>query len=115
MLFCPSCKRVFESSSTECPDDHVQLVNDLPFQTIDGGEKTWVEIASVGRPTKAALIKGFLDSEGIDCQIESLKFSMEPVNFGSMGEIRIYVPADREAEAMELLREREKDFGGDDE
>jgi hypothetical protein len=33
---------------------------------------------------------------------------MEPINFGTMGDIRVYVPADEEQRAIELLRSRER-------
>src|SRR5205085_9499540 len=36
----------------------------------------------------ANLLRGFLEAEGIPAQIEDVKFHMEPINFGTMGEIR---------------------------
>jgi hypothetical protein len=83
---------------------------DLPFQTVKGDNVTWVEIASTGTGDEAALLKGFLEAEGIDAQIEDVKFSMEPVNFGKMGDIRIYVATDDEQRALELLRQRERAY-----
>ena len=86
----------------EFPDD----VNTVPAE--DG--TTWVEIASCGTEDEAQLLEGFLEAEGIDAQIENVKFNMEPINFGSMGEIRIYVSAEDEPRAQELLRERERAY-----
>ena len=71
---------------------------------------TWVEIASCGTTDEANLLRGFLEAEEIPAQIENVKFSMEPINFGTMGEIRIYVPEGDEAHAMELLKQREAEF-----
>jgi hypothetical protein len=71
---------------------------------------TWVEIASCGTADEANLLRGFLEAEEIPAQIENVKFSMEPINFGTMGEIRIYVPEDDRAEAMQLLKQREVEF-----
>jgi Putative prokaryotic signal transducing protein len=82
------------------PDD----VNTVPAE--DG--TTWVEIASTGAEDEATLLKGFLEAEGISAQIENVKFKMEPINFGTMGDIRVYVPADEEQRALELLRSRER-------
>jgi putative signal transducing protein len=82
------------------PDD----VNTVP--TEDG--TTWVEIASTGSDDEARLVQGFLDAEGIPAQIENVKFSMEPVTFGMMGEIRVYVGAEDEQRAQELLRSRDR-------
>jgi hypothetical protein len=86
-------------SRQDFPDD----VNTVP---VEGGT-TWVEIASCGTEDEANLLKGFLDAEGIDAQIENVKFSMEPINFGTMGDIRVYVASGNEARAQELLRGRE--------
>jgi hypothetical protein len=81
---------------------------DQSYQSVqsDGGT-TWVEITSVGTEDEARLVQGFLDAEGIPAQIENLKFSMEPINFGAMGDIRIYVSSTDEPRAMELLRQRD--------
>lgn len=68
---------------------------------------TWVEIASTGTEDEATLLKGFLDAQGIPAQIENVKFSMEPINFGTLGDIRVFVGSQDEARTMELLRSRE--------
>lgn len=111
MSYCPSCKQAFPSGETECPTDRVALVGELPFQSIAGDDgTTWVEIASTGAEDKARLIQGFLEAEGIPAQIENVKFSMEPINFGTMGDIRVYVSSDDESRAQQLLREREREW-----
>lgn len=84
--------------------------NDLPFQTVQGDGMTWVEIASTGTEDEAKLLQGFLEAEGIPAQIENVKFSMEPINFGTMGDIRVYVGAEDEQRAMELLRTRSREY-----
>ena len=71
---------------------------------------TWVEIASCGTADEANLLRGFLEAEDIPAQIENVKFSMEPINFGTMGDIRIYVPEDDQAHAMQLLTQRNAEF-----
>ncbi|MGZ8868112.1 MAG: putative signal transducing protein [Thermoanaerobaculia bacterium] len=83
---------------------------ELPYQTVEGEGMTWVEIASTGTQDEAALLKGFLDAEGIPAQIENVKFSMEPINFGTMGDIRIYVAREDQTRAMELLKSRERQY-----
>ena len=77
--------------------------------TADDGT-TWVEIASTGTEDEAMLLKGFLENEGMPAQVEDVKFNMEPINFGAMGEIRVYVPAEHEQRAHELLRVREQEY-----
>jgi hypothetical protein len=70
----------------------------------------WVEIASCGGEDEANLLRGFLEGEGIPAQIENMRFSMEPINFGTMGDIRVYVTEQDEARAQEILRQRTADF-----
>ena len=81
-------------------------VNTVPAE--DG--TTWIEIASMGTADEANLLAGFLEAEGITAQVENVKFQMEPINFGIMGDIRVYVPSDEEARAQELLRQREQAY-----
>jgi formate dehydrogenase assembly factor FdhD len=86
---------------------------DVPddVNTITGEDgTTWVEIASTGTEDEARLMQGFLEAEGITAQIEDVKFKMEPINFGAMGEIRIYVASDDEARAQQLLQQRERQY-----
>jgi hypothetical protein len=85
-------------SKQDYPDD----VNTIAAE--DG--TTWVEIASTGTEDEATLLHGFLEAEGIPAQIENVKFGMEPINFGAMGEIRVYVAAEDEARAQQLLARR---------
>src|ERR671920_807131 len=100
MPFCPSCKREFPDRVAECPDDKTALVRELPYQVVKGDTTTWVEITSVGTEEEANILQGFLEAEGIPAQIENLQFSMEPTNFGMMGDIRVYVDAKGEARAQ---------------
>jgi hypothetical protein len=85
------------------------IPGDVNTITADDGT-TWVEIASMGTENEAALLSGFLDAEGIPAQVESVKFKMEPINFGTMGEIRVYVPREHESRAQQLLRERNREY-----
>ncbi len=109
MPYCPNCKEEFDDL-TECPNCKTALVDELPFQTIPGDTTTWVEIASIGTDDEAKLLQGFLQAEGIPAAVENVKFSMEPINFGKMGDIRVYVPAEDETRALELLRERQREW-----
>ncbi len=84
------------------PDD----VNTVPAEN----GTTWVEIASAGTDDEARLMQGFLEAEGITAQVENVKFSMEPINFGTMGDIRVYVDSQDEARAQELLRKRNQEY-----
>jgi hypothetical protein len=89
-----------DETKQEFPDN----VNTVPAE--DGS--TWVEIASTGTADEATLLSGFLEAEGIPANVENVKFQMEPINFGTMGDIRVYVPAEHERRAQELLRSRDQ-------
>lgn len=110
MPYCPTCKQEYVEGTTECVDCKTTLVAELPFQAVQGEGGTWVEIAGVGTEDEANLIRGFLDAEGIRAEIENVKFNVEPVNFGSMGDIRIYVAAEDEQRAVQLLKQREAEY-----
>lgn len=110
MPYCPTCKQAFAAGVHECPQDHTKLVAELPYQSIQGDTTNWVEIASTGTEDEANLIQGFLEAEGIAAQVENVKFRMEPINFGTMGDIRVYVDAEDEQRAMDLLRKRNQEF-----
>ena len=88
-------------SRNNLPND--ELVNTVPAEN----GTTWVEIASTGTEEEARLLQGFLEAEGMTAQIENVKFTMEPINFGTMGDIRIYVSSADEARAQQLLKQRE--------
>lgn len=111
MSYCPNCRQRFEGV-TECPEHRIPLVDELPYNAVDGPTSTWVEIHSVGTEEEARLVKGFLDAEGIPCQIESLRVDALPANFAGMGDIRIYVTAENEQEAVSMLRARTSELGG---
>lgn len=85
-------------------------VDQVNVQTVEGENVTWIEIASTGTEDEATLLRGFLEAEGIPAQIENVKFSMEPINFGTMGDIRIYVGQQDEQRAQALLRQRERAY-----
>jgi hypothetical protein len=81
------------------------------INTITGEDGTiWVEIASCGTEDEAKLLQGFLQAEGIPAQIEDVKFHMEPINFGTMGDIRIYVASEDDQQALEMLQKRDDEY-----
>ena len=110
-MYCPKCRAKYPNNLSECPVDKTKLVEELPFQAVaSDGDTVWVEIATVGTPDEAGLLKGFLDGEGVPAQIENIEPSMYRTTFGGLGEIRIYVPATEEQKAKELLRERQDEY-----
>jgi len=68
----------------------------------------WVEVAAVGNDEEALLMAGFLQSQGIPCEVEGPSAATPlPENLGAFGLSRIMVPPDRAAEARQLLASRE--------
>lgn len=63
----------------------------------------WEVVKVVGTEEEAALIRGFLESEGVACQVESRLFRQEPVTFGQLGEVLICVPAEDLQRARKML------------
>lgn len=109
MPFCTECRREYDNDVETCPEHGGELVDELPYQTIQGPDgAVWVEIASVGTEDEARFMAGFLETEGIPAQIESLKADEIPTNFGQLGDVRVYVNGANESRAIELLDERER-------
>src|SRR6266550_1983232 len=87
------------------------MAEDTPYQTIQSEDgTTWVEIATAPNSDEAQLIQGFLEAEGIDAQIEHAEANILPTTFGKLGDVRVYVPADDEKRALELLQQRQREW-----
>ncbi len=87
------------------------MAEDTPYQTIQSEDgTTWVEIATAANSDEAQLIQGFLEAEGIDAQIEHAEANILPATFGKLGDVRVYVPADDEKRALELLQQRQREW-----
>lgn len=56
---------------------------------------------------EARLIQGRLETEGIPCTVESLKFYAEPVNVGRLAELKLHVLEEDLERARELLEAAE--------
>ncbi len=71
-------------------------------------DENWETAKVVNGEEEAALVVGFLNSNGIEAAAESLFASEFPAEVGSLAEVRIKVPSDRLAEALALLEESER-------
>jgi hypothetical protein len=72
-------------------------------------DQGWAVAKVVESNEEAILVAGYLDSNGIDAQVESLHVEELPVNLGGLGEVRIRVPAGRLDEAQALLAARDRE------
>ena len=68
-----------------------------------GDEATWTQILVVTDETEAEFIRGYLESEGVPCNLESLVFHAEPFTFGPLSKVRVHVPASDVERARKLL------------
>jgi hypothetical protein len=78
----------------------------------------WVEVAGVGQDEEAELIAGFLESEGIPCEVEGPSMTPFPEDLGAFGTSRVMVPPERAEEAREVIARRQREFearGGSEE
>jgi hypothetical protein len=71
----------------------------------------WETAKIVGTDEEAALVAGFLNSNGIEAEVESLHASEFPTDFGHLGEVHVKVPAASLAEAQQLLAQSETEAG----
>ncbi len=70
-------------------------------------QEDWVEVLVTADPLEAEMIKDLLESGGITVVLRSSKVSPYPVNLGKMGEIRVFVRAEDEEAALEVIRSEE--------
>ena len=75
----------------------------------------WEVVRTLGTEEEAALIAGYLESQGLRVEIESLLFHQEPVNFGRLGEVRVKVPSAEAGHARQLLDELPENPGEENE
>ncbi len=82
-------------------------------------DQDWVAVKAVPNETEAALLAGFLDSEGIPARVVDRSFHLAPtMEDNELSPIAVAVPRDRLAEAEAILASRESEFpaaGADEE
>ncbi|HVR99701.1 MAG TPA: hypothetical protein VMW27_23960 [Thermoanaerobaculia bacterium] len=74
----------------------------------------WEIVKIVGTEEEATIVVGFLNSSDIPAEVESLLATELPADVGHLGEVRVRVPAERAAEALEALNSREDVATGED-
>lgn len=87
-------------------------------QAGDEPQEEWEIVRTVGTDLEAQLIVGYLRSNAIPAQVESIRFEQEPVNFGDMSQVHVRVPQEHQAIAKRLLDQRDaeepEDYGSED-
>jgi hypothetical protein len=74
----------------------------------------WEIVKIVGTEEEATIVAGFLQSSGIESEVESLRASEFPADIGELANVNIRVPAERAEEARTLLNQREDVATGDE-
>jgi len=68
----------------------------------------WEILEVLGSEEDAQVICGFLESQGVPCQMESAHSHEFVFSVGALSNVRVEVPASRVEEARRLLAERER-------
>lgn len=110
-MFCPTCGDEFRPGFHHCPDCDVALVHSMAPAEEPGPAES-VELIRTANMVFLAVVKSLLDSESIPYSVSgeeamrlvtvlpSAHFAT-PTSFGA----RLYVPGDRHAAAVALLKE----------
>ncbi len=72
-MFCPVCESEYQPGLTRCPDDNVELVEQLNARTAvhDGSEARFVLLHNFGSPAEAEMINDILSQNGIRSLVRS--------------------------------------------
>jgi len=108
-MICPQCRAEYVDGVDRCRDCEMPLVHASELNSDGDAPPEWAELAVVAHEHEAELIRGFLESEGVPCTLESLVFHAEPVNFGLLSRVRVHVPAPDLTRARRLLESLQSD------
>jgi len=76
-------------------------------------DEGWTAVETVANETEAAILAGFLESEGIPARVVDRSFHLTPTPEDSdLSPIAVAVPKDRLAEAIKVLGARETESPG---
>jgi hypothetical protein len=70
-------------------------------------EAHWAVARTFGSEAEATLAQGFLDSHGLTSRVENRGFRQEPVNFGPLSVVKLWVAVE-DLERANALLERER-------
>jgi hypothetical protein len=65
--------------------------------------ENWMEVLNTDDESEATIVQGLLESEGVECRVESSRVSQLPVAIGKLGEITVMVKASDYEKAKRLL------------
>ncbi len=103
MKSCPKCNKTFPDTHFRCPECNVELVQ----LTVQNEAPDLVILCTVLNESKAHIMRGFLESEGIPCQLENISFHAEPAPVADLMKVRLWTLKEDAEQARRLLQERE--------
>jgi predicted amidophosphoribosyltransferase len=104
MRICPSCEKQFPDTCSLCPDCTVELVASVDQKDV---LLDLVVLCTVLNEAKAYIMRGFLESEGIPCQLENISFHAEPAPVADLMKVRLWTLREDVVRARQLLEECE--------
>jgi len=103
MRVCPKCDEKFSNTSSSCPACNTEFI--LSVEQEEAPDL--VVLCTVLNETKAYIMQGFLESEGIPCQLENISFHAEPAPVADLMKVRLWTLREDAERARSLLEERE--------
>lgn len=108
MRYCPDCRAEYEDEVQRCSDCGAGL---LPGHAPEEPEGSgWEVVRTLPTDEEAALVAGFLQSEGIDARIEAINVHPLPETIGDLSGVMVRVEEAKLAEAQQLLDRRDSEF-----
>ena len=83
---------------------------DAPDPGLSKPSEGWKGIHEVASPSEAALVAGFLESQGIPACVVDRSFHQAPTSDEELTGIEVAVPVERAEEALKALAGREQAF-----
>jgi len=105
MPFCPNCRSEYEADTDRCSDCGSLLVENMPPENPDADPyASLAEVYKAAGDQEALVVKGLLESEGIECSLSSdIPHSVIPVNIDGLGMVRISVSESDMERAKKIL------------
>jgi hypothetical protein len=103
MMFCPECEEEFSDTTLTCCDCNVALVSSLKEEELP----ELAVICTILNEATAYIIRGFLESENIPCQLENISFHAGPAPVADLMKVRLWAREEDVGRARKLLEERQ--------
>ena len=101
MHSCPSCNEKFSDTYFLCPKCKVELT----LSKVEAPDL--MVLCTVLNEAKAHIMRGFLENEGIPCQLENISFHAEPAPVADLMKVRLWTLREDGEQARRLLEEVE--------